>query len=130
MKRIYLYGENSNFNDYDILITDINELDCYENDHDIYLIVNDFYEFSKYNGDLKRIWLKLCKVKINDEEAKPLEIDMDRGLIALGDISWSANTGSDLNIDNYVKFELIIGPLPTNLKSELKGIILDVEYES
>ena len=74
--------------------------------------------------------LKLCKVKINDEEAKPLEIDMDRGLIALGNISGSANNGSELNIDNYVKFELIIGPLPTNLKSELKGIILDVEYES
>ena len=55
---------------------------------------------------------------------------MDRGLIALGNISGSANNGSELNIDNYVKFELIIGPLPTNLKSELKGIILDVEYES
>ena len=55
MKRIYLYGENSNFNDYDILIKDINELDFYENNHDIYLIVNDFYEFSKYNGNLKMI---------------------------------------------------------------------------
>ena len=63
MKRIYLYGENSNFNDYDILIKDINELDCYENNRDIYLIVNDFYEFSKYNGNLKMICLKLYKVK-------------------------------------------------------------------
>lgn len=73
--------------------------------------------------------LKLCKVKFNDSEPKPLEIDMDRGLIALGSISGGANNGSDLNIDNYIEFELIIGPLPSNLKSELKGLILDVEYE-
>lgn len=74
--------------------------------------------------------LKLCKVKIKNKEAKELEIDMDRGLIDIGHISGSANNGSDLNVDNYVEFELLIGPLPSNLKSELKGLILDVEYEN
>lgn len=73
--------------------------------------------------------LKLCKVKFNDEEPKALEIDMDRGLFELGSISGGANNGSDLNTDNYVEFELMIGPLPSNLKSELKGLVLDVEYE-
>lgn len=73
--------------------------------------------------------LKLCKVKFNNEEAKELDIDMDRGTINLGNLSGRANNGSDLNTDNYVEFELIIGPLPSNLKSELKGLVLDVEYD-
>ena len=54
---------------------------------------------------------------------------MDRGLIDIGTISGGANNGSILNVNNYIEFELQIGPLPTNLKSELKGLILDIEYE-
>ena len=46
--------------------------------------------------------LKLCKIKFNNEEPQPLDIDMDRGLISLGSISGGANNGSDLNTDNYV----------------------------
>ena len=74
--------------------------------------------------------LKLCKVKLNQQEAKSLTIDMDRGLFDLGLISGGANNGSDLNTDNYVEFELQIGPIPTNVKSELKGLILDVEHDN
>lgn len=74
--------------------------------------------------------LKLCKVKLNNEEAKPVTIDMDRGIFNLGTISGGANNGSDLNIDNYVEFELQIGAIPMNVKSELKGLILDVEYDN
>lgn len=73
--------------------------------------------------------LKLCRVKFDNSEPKPLTIDMDRGYIDIGNLSGSANNGSDLNADNYVEFELIIGPLPSNLKSELKGLLLDVECE-
>ena len=73
--------------------------------------------------------LKLCRVKFDNLEPKPLTIDMDRGYIDIGNLSGSANNGSDLNADNYVEFELIIGPLPSNLKSELKGLLLDVECE-
>ena len=74
--------------------------------------------------------LKLCKVKLNNEEAKPVTIDMDRGIFNLGTISGGANNGSDLNTDNYVEFELQIGAIPVNVKSELKGLILDVEYDN
>lgn len=74
--------------------------------------------------------LKLCKVKLNNEEAKPVIIDMDRGIFNLGTISGGANNGSDLNTDNYVEFELQIGAIPMNVKSELKGLILDVEYDN
>lgn len=72
--------------------------------------------------------LKLCKIKLNNQEAKPVTIDMDRGLFDIGNISGGANNGSDLNYDNYVEFELQIGPIPNNIKSELKGLILDVEH--
>ena len=74
--------------------------------------------------------LKLCKVKLNNEEAKPVTIDMDRGLFNLGTISGGAYNGSDLNTDNYVEFELQIGAIPMNVKSELKGLVLDVEYDN
>ena len=74
--------------------------------------------------------LKLCKVKLNNEEAKPVTIDMDRGIFNLGTRSGGANNGSDLNTDNYVEFELQIGAIPMNVKSELKGLILDVEYDN
>lgn len=74
--------------------------------------------------------LKLCKVKLNNEEAKPVTIDMDRGIFNLGTISGGANNGSDLNTNNYVEFELQIGAIPMNVKSELKGLILDVEYDN
>ena len=74
--------------------------------------------------------LKLCKVKLNNEEAKLVTIDMDRGIFNLGTISGGANNGSDLNTDNYVEFELQIGAIPMNVKSELKGLILDVEYDN
>ncbi len=74
--------------------------------------------------------LKLCKVKLNNEESKPVTIDMDRGIFNLGTISGGANNGSDLNTDNYVEFELQIGAIPMNVKSELKGLILDVEYDN
>ena len=74
--------------------------------------------------------LKLCKIKFNDSDIQDLDIDMDRGVINLGTISGGANNGSELNTDNYKEFELLIGPLPYNLKSELKGLILDVDYDS
>ncbi|MGL4877928.1 hypothetical protein [Paraclostridium dentum] len=74
--------------------------------------------------------LKLCKIKLNNQEAKPLEIDMDRGLFNIGDINGGANNGSELNTDNFVEFELQIGAIPNNIKSELKGLVLDLEYVS
>ena len=73
--------------------------------------------------------LKLCKIKYANE-SKPITIDMDRGIFNLKTISGSANNGVDLNTDNYVEFELQIGPIPPNVKSELKGLILDVEYDN
>lgn len=73
--------------------------------------------------------LKLCKVSFGNE-VKPVTIDLDRGIFNLGTISGGANNGTELNTDNYLEFELQIGPIPSNVKSELKGLVLDVEYDS
>lgn len=73
--------------------------------------------------------LKLCKVNLSNT-VKPVTIDLDRGIFDLKTISGSANNGTDLNTANYVEFELQIGPIPQNVKSELKGLVLDVEYDN
>lgn len=73
--------------------------------------------------------LKLCKINF-ENKVKPVTIDMDRGIFNLKTISGGANNGTDLNVDNYLEFELQIGPIPSNVKSELKGLVLDVEYDS
>lgn len=73
--------------------------------------------------------LKLFKINF-ENETKPITIDMDRGIFNLRTISGSANNGNELNVDNYLEFELQIGPIPSNVKSELKGLVLDVEYDS
>lgn len=73
--------------------------------------------------------LRLCKIKFDNEDPKPLKIDMDRGFIDIGNISGKANNGSELNTDNFIEFELLIGPLPVNLKSELKGLFLIIDSE-
>ena len=36
--------------------------------------------------------------------------------------------GIDANKENYKEFELQFGPIPTNMKSELKSIVIDLEY--
>lgn len=73
--------------------------------------------------------LKLCKINF-ENKIRPITIDMDRGIFELRTISGGANNGTDLNVDNYLEFELQIGPIPSNVKSELKGLVLDVEYDS
>lgn len=67
--------------------------------------------------------LNLLKIKIidNEEEIKP-SIDIDRAIVDLGTIYGNA-------LGDYIEIELIIGPIPKNLKSELKSLIFYIEYE-
>lgn len=72
--------------------------------------------------------LNLCNIKIGDENPQKLNIDVDKGTFSLGTISGRANHGMDANKENYKEFELQFGPIPSNMKSELKSIIIDLEY--
>lgn len=74
------------------------------------------------------LFLNLIKVRKMDEEFTELDIDLNRGYFNLGSISGRANNGSDANYDNYKEIELKLGPIPENIKSEVKEFVLDIEY--
>lgn len=72
--------------------------------------------------------LNLCKFKVGGGEYQDISIDIDRGYFDLGTISGKSNNGSELNTENFYNVELKMGPVPSNVKSELKDLILDIEY--
>jgi hypothetical protein len=74
--------------------------------------------------------LRLTEVSIDEGEFKPLELDIDKGVISIGSLSGSANSGTDMNRSNFKDIELKIGPIPDNIKSELKSIYFYLEYLS
>lgn len=74
--------------------------------------------------------LRLCKVKQGDNEPKEMTIDIDRGIFNIGNLSGRSNNGSTLNKENYREIELQFGPIPSNIRSELKSLVLDVEYDN
>lgn len=71
--------------------------------------------------------LSLIDVAINNVNY-PLEIDIDKGIVNIGDLSGVANAGNDSNESNYKNIQLTIGPIPENIKSELKSMYLYLEY--
>ena len=72
--------------------------------------------------------LNLIKVQIGESEYQPLEIDIDKGFINIGNLSGLANNGSSQNATNYKQIHFSIGPLPDNIKSELKSMYFYLEY--
>jgi hypothetical protein len=74
--------------------------------------------------------LNLMDIKVIGRENLKLEIDVDRGVISIGDLSGVANTGTNSHETNYRTIELSIGPIPNNIKSELKGLYFYLEYST
>ena len=74
------------------------------------------------------LFLKLIEVRKGSDEFKKLTLDMDRGYFELGSLSGRRNNGSEANTDNYYDIELKLGPIPSNVKSEIKEFVLDIEY--
>lgn len=72
--------------------------------------------------------LNLCSLKVGDGEYEKVSIDVDRGYFELGTIYGKSNNGSELNTENFFNVELKVGPIPSNVKSELKNLILDIEH--
>ena len=73
--------------------------------------------------------LRLIKVQINDSDYMDLELDLDKGIIDIGNLSGMANSGTSMNTSNYKTIHFSIGPLPNNLKSELKSMYFYLEYD-
>lgn len=72
--------------------------------------------------------LNLIEIKKEDNEYEKLEIDLDRGYIYLGSLSGKKNNGSEANKDNHYNIEFKLGPIPKNIKSGIKNLVLDIEY--
>ena len=52
-----------------------------------------------------------------------------KGVIELGDLSGLANDGSTANSSNFYDIEFKIGPLPFNMRCELKSLYFYLEYK-
>ena len=72
--------------------------------------------------------LNLINIQIGESEYQPLEIDIDKGFVNIGNLSGLANNGSFQNTTNYKQIHFSIGPLPDNIKSELKSMYFYLEY--
>ena len=71
--------------------------------------------------------LNLIEIQI-DDTVLDIEIDIDKGVVPIGTLSGAANNGSSLNTDNYKTIHLSIGPIPENIKSELKSMYFYLEH--
>ena len=73
--------------------------------------------------------LNLIKVSIDGSELKELDIDMNGGTVFFGNLSGETNNGKEANHTNYKTIDIEIGPIPDNIKSELKSLYFYLEYK-
>ena len=73
--------------------------------------------------------LNLIRVSINGSEFKELDLSLNGGTIFLGDLSGTSNNGREANYTNYKNIEIEIGPMPDNMRSELKSLYFYLEYK-
>lgn len=74
--------------------------------------------------------LHLIRIRVGADDWTAPNIDTDRGIIEIKDLSGLANNGSISNYDNYCDLEISIGPLPENMRCELKSLYFYLEYKN
>lgn len=72
--------------------------------------------------------LHLIQIKAGNGDWEYLNIDTDRGILPIKDLSGLANNGTLSNYENYCDIEINIGPLPSNMRCELKSLYFYLEY--
>ena len=72
--------------------------------------------------------LHLIKIKTDVDDWVYPTIDTDRGIVPMKDLSGLANNGTLSNYENYCDIEISIGPLPENMRCELKSLYFYLEY--
>lgn len=72
--------------------------------------------------------LHLINVKVDGYDWVYPTIDTDRGIVPMKDLSGLANNGTMANYENYCDIEINIGPLPPNMRCELKSLYFYLEY--
>lgn len=72
--------------------------------------------------------LHLIQIRVGNGEWVYPTIDTDRGIVPIKDLSGLANNGTLANYENYCDLEINIGPLPENMRCELKSLYFYLEY--
>ena len=72
--------------------------------------------------------LHLIQIRAGNGEWVYPTIDTDRGIVPIKDLSGLANNGTLANYENYCDLEINIGPLPENMRCELKSLYFYLEY--
>lgn len=72
--------------------------------------------------------LHLVNVKVENNEWVRPTIDTDKGVVRIKDLSGLSNNGTKSNLENYCNIEINIGPLPQNMKCDLKSLYFYIEY--
>lgn len=75
--------------------------------------------------------LRLISLEIDGIIIDRLDTDgeLEKGSIFLGDISGAANSGSDGHTSNYKNITFNIGPIPSNIRNELKSMYFYLDYD-
>jgi hypothetical protein len=73
--------------------------------------------------------LHLINIKVNEGDWVVPNIDTDRGVVDIKDLSGLANNGTSSNAANFCEIEINIGPLPKNMRCELKSLYFYIEYK-
>lgn len=76
------------------------------------------------------VLLSFCEVKVDSGSfIKPDLSEFNRGIVNLGDILGSRNNGGDSNTDNYRRLTIKFSNIPNNLRSGLRSMFLDTQFD-
>lgn len=85
--------------------------------------VNLILSFKNYEDNFL---LNLFEISINEQDYKKVNIDINRGYINVGNLTGNSNTGQ-ANSSNCKNIKIKIGPIPENIKTDLKTLIFYLE---
>lgn len=73
------------------------------------------------------VLLQLCKVKIDSGVYEEIDTsEFNRGVIRIGDIYGTRNTGTYKNTENYKRISIKFENVPGNFKDGLKSLLLNI----
>lgn len=112
----------------DYLIKNIQIWNNYSGNEDIEdaKSINLIFSFKNYEDNFL---LNLIEVSVENQNYKKIYIDIDRGYINIGNLTGNSNTGQS-NSSNYKNIRIKIGPVPENIKTDLKTLIFYLELNS
>jgi hypothetical protein len=75
--------------------------------------------------------LNYCTVSVNDSYFTAPKIELQRGIVSIGELSGIYNDGLELSSNevNYKNLSIKFSGFPCNLKNGLKNMFLDIEFD-